>query len=197
MHTRGAAFPLEPNGDRGAMRSIDRAGRTRRTARFDSVLGFMQALWALEQGLNRRSKAMLRASGVTGPQRLVLLVVARLGPIAPGQLARVLHLHPASVTRLARTMEDRGFLRRRRHPRDRRQLLLEVAPRGRRAAAERAGTVESAVRTALTGASSSEVRAAMRLIGRVAARLGAGSSSGDRVPAGASSSRSGRLRPWY
>ncbi len=140
---------------------------------FGPVLSFMQALWALQQGLNRRSKAMFRASGVTGPQRLVVLTVARLGPIAPGQLARLLHLHPASVTRLARTLEDRSLLRRRPHPRDRRQLLLEVAPRARRVANQRTGTVESAVRAALARAPDSEVKAAVRLIRRVAAKLGA------------------------
>ncbi len=145
-----------------------------RTRELGPVLGFMQALWALEQGLNRRSKAMHRAHGITGPQRLVVLVVARLGPMAPGQLARVLHLHPASVTRLARTLERRGLLRRRPHPSDRRQVLLELAPGGRRVAGRRSGTVEAAVRDALVGAAGADVAAAVRLVGRVAARLGAG-----------------------
>lgn len=145
-----------------------------RTSELGPVFGFMQALWALEQGLNRRSKAMHRAHGITGPQRLVVLVVARLGPIAPGRLAGVLHLHPASVTRLARALERRGLLRRRPHPGDRRQILLELAPGGRRVAGRRSGTVEAAVRDALARASRVEVSSAVRLVGRVAARLGAG-----------------------
>ncbi len=145
----------------------------RRSSGFDAVLGFMQALWALEQGLHRASRAMLDATGVTGPQRLVLLVVERLGPIAPGRLAHVLHLHPASVTRLARTMEERSFLRRRRHPRDRRQVLLDLAPRGSRIVARRTGTLEGTVRSVLVRASRAEVSAAVRLITRIAGRLGA------------------------
>jgi DNA-binding MarR family transcriptional regulator len=138
------------------------------------VLGFMQALWALEQGLNRRSKAMLKAHGVTGPQRLAVLVVARLGAIAPGRLARVLHLHPASVTRLARTLERRGFLRRRPHPSDRRQVLLEIAPRGRAVATRRRGTVEQALRTALSQTSRAEIETTLKVLARVTTGLAVG-----------------------
>ena len=159
-----------------------------RTRELGPVFGFMQALWALEQGLNRRSKAMHRAHGITGPQRLVVLVVARLGPIAPGRLASVLHLHPASVTRLARTLERRGMLRRRPHPSDRRQILLELAPRSHRIASRRSGTVEAAVRAALARAPRAEVDSAVRLVRRVATRLGAG--GGAPAPAAGARGRS-------
>ncbi|MBI5068746.1 MAG: MarR family transcriptional regulator [Deltaproteobacteria bacterium] len=137
------------------------------------VLRFMQALWALEHGLNQRSKAMLREHGVTGPQRLVLLVTAKTGPIAPGRLAQVLRVHPASVTRLARTLERRGLLRRRPHPTDGRQVLLELAPRGRKVARSRGGTVESAVRATMDQASRADLLATERLVRALAKRLSA------------------------
>jgi len=136
-----------------------------------AVLRFMQALWSLAHGLDRRSKAMLREHGVTGPQRLVLLVTARTGPIAPGKLAQVLRLHPASVTRLARVLERRGLLRRRRHPTDGRQLLLELGPLGRKVARSRSGTVESAVRATMQRASSADLHATERLVRALARRL--------------------------
>src|SRR5574342_499389 len=113
------------------------------------VLRFMQALWELQQGLNQRSKAMLRRHGVTGPQRLVLLVIRQTGPIAPGKLARLLRLHPASVTRLARALQRRRLLRRRPHPTDGRQILLGLGPEGRRLLKHRSQTVERAVRLAM------------------------------------------------
>lgn len=137
------------------------------------VLRFMQALWALEHGLNQRSKAMLRQHGVTGPQRLVLLVTAKTGPIAPGRLAQVLRVHPASVTRLARTLERRGLLRRRPHPTDGRQVLLELGPLGRKVAQLKGRTVESAVRTTMERASRADLAATERLVRALARRLSA------------------------
>jgi DNA-binding MarR family transcriptional regulator len=131
----------------------------------------MQALWALEHGLNALSKEMNRRVGVTGPQRLVIRVIAQLGPMSPGQLAAVLHLHPASVTRLARSLEARRMLRRRIDPRDRRRLVLDLGPAARRVALPTPGTVEAAIREALAGANEGEVSAALTLIGRIVSAL--------------------------
>jgi trehalose 6-phosphate phosphatase len=135
------------------------------------VLEFMRTLWALEHGLNRRSKEMHRLFGVTGPQRLVVRVVARVGPVTPGRLAKVLHLHPASVTRLARALERRGLLRRRCDPLDRRRLLLELGPGAARVERLEAGTIEEAVRAALEQATPADVAAARRVVEAIAAGL--------------------------
>jgi MarR family transcriptional regulator, organic hydroperoxide resistance regulator len=40
-----------------------------------NVLQFMQLLWAVDHGLQRASKGMLRRLGVTGPQRLALRLI--------------------------------------------------------------------------------------------------------------------------
>jgi DNA-binding MarR family transcriptional regulator len=135
------------------------------------VLGFMEDLRALEQGLNRRSKAMLNRQGVTGPQRLAVRVVGRLGSVRPAQLARLLHSHPSSVTRLVRTLEARGLIRRIADPRHRGRVLLEVGPKAGRVERLRAGTVESAVQEALDAASPRDVAATRRVLGLVTRRL--------------------------
>jgi DNA-binding MarR family transcriptional regulator len=131
----------------------------------------MQELWGLEQGLNSRSKAMLSRYGITGPQRLVVRVVGRLGPISPASLARVLHLHPSSVTRLVRRLEARGYIRRTPAAAHAGRLLLALGTRGGRVEKLGAGTVESAIRSALAAASSSDVEATRRVIGLVTGRL--------------------------
>jgi len=135
------------------------------------VLSFMQVLWELEQGLNRRSKAMLRRYGISGPQRLVVRVVGRLGPVTPASLARVLRVHPASVTRLARTLEGKGMVRRRSDPADRRQILLELGPEGIRMNRLKQGTVEHAIDAALRQSRASEVEVATRVLRRAVRRL--------------------------
>lgn len=132
------------------------------------ALEFMRTLWALEHGLNRRSKDMLRRFGVTGPQRLVVRVVASIGPVAPGRLAKVLHLHPASVTRLAHALERRGFLRRRPDPLDRRRLLLELGPAAPRVERIASGTIEAEVSAALERADPGDVAGARRVVEAIA-----------------------------
>jgi len=137
------------------------------------VLAFMRALWALEQGMNRRSKAMLSSHGVTGPQRLVVRVVGRLGPVGPARLARVLHLHPSSITRLTRRLESRGFVRRKPDPAHRGRFLLVLGARGVRVEHQAVGTVEQAVRSALRSAHPQDVAATRRVLDLVAKRLAA------------------------
>lgn len=153
---------LAPSGGRGGGKALDRLG---------PALDFMRTLWALEHGLNRRSKEMNRRFGVTGPQRLVLRVVAALGPIAPGALAKVLHLHPASVTRLAATLERRRMLHRLADPHDRRGLLLELGPAGVRMERLSKGTIEGAVSDVLARTPPRDVAVARRLVERLADAL--------------------------
>jgi trehalose 6-phosphate phosphatase len=135
------------------------------------VLGFMKDLWALEQGLNQRSRAMLGRHGVTGPQRLVVRVVGQLGPLSPAQLARELHLHPSSVTRLTRRLERSGLIRRAPHPAHRGRFLLTLGPRGGRVEKVGAGTVESAIRSALRTAGPRDLQATRRVLALVTKRL--------------------------
>ena len=55
---------------------------------FDPVLDFMRLLWGIEHRLQSASKRMEAALGITGPQRLVLRVVARFPGLSAGDLAR-------------------------------------------------------------------------------------------------------------
>ncbi|MCM2333260.1 MAG: MarR family transcriptional regulator, partial [Anaeromyxobacteraceae bacterium] len=80
-----------------------------------------------------RSRRLLREAGVTAPQRVLLKVVGRHPGCSPGQLARFLHVTPATVTRVVQRMEASGFLRREPDPGDSRRVRLHLTPRGRRA----------------------------------------------------------------
>jgi len=93
--------------------------------------------------------------------------VGQLGPLTPAQLARVLHLHPSSVTRLIRKLEERRFIRRTAHPAYRGRFLLALGSRGGRVERLHAGTVESAIRSALRSASAADVQAARRVLALV------------------------------
>ena len=136
------------------------------------VLEFLRLLWAIEQGLNRTSRAMLRSHGITGEQRLLVRVLGKLGPTTPGRLATTLHLHPATVIRLARPLERARILVRRPDPGDGRQVLLALGPAARKVDALDAGTVEAAVRAALRKVPAARVGAARDVLVELARQLG-------------------------
>ena len=63
------------------MKTLERVERSASGARapdapsLGPTLDFLRLLWELDHALQRRSKRMARALGLTGPQRLVLRIV--------------------------------------------------------------------------------------------------------------------------
>jgi DNA-binding MarR family transcriptional regulator len=137
------------------------------------VLEFMQILWAVVHGLERSSKGMAADLGVTGPQRLVIRVVGLFPGVSAGELAKVLHVHPSTLTGVLQRLVSQRMVRRIANPADRRRAVLRLAPRGKRINARRRGTIEAAVAAALAQSPPADRRAARRLLQRVADRLGA------------------------
>src|SRR5579862_9755186 len=93
------------------------------------ALRFMQLLWAVAHGLGSRSKEMNRAIGVTGPQRLVLRVVGLRPGLSAGDLARVLHLHPSTLTGVLQRLVAQRLLVRVADHEDRRRVVLRKSIR--------------------------------------------------------------------
>lgn len=134
-------------------------------------LAILRDLWALSHALEARSKWMHRRHGITGPQRLVLKAIGRRRTCSPGEVARELHLDPATVTRLVAGLGVLGLVRRAGDRSDRRRVLLGLTRRGRRIVSRRSGTVEEAVRGALEVAGAQDVAAVRAFIGLLTRRL--------------------------
>ena len=113
------------------------------------ALDFLRLIWAVDHALQRRSKSMAVALGITGPQRLVIRIVGRFPSVHARQLAETLHLHPSSLTALLKRLERRGVIRRRPDGRDRRRLLLGLTRRGQALNSDTPGTIEAAVHRTL------------------------------------------------
>ncbi len=137
----------------------------------DPVLDFMRLLWSIEHGLQRMSKRMENALGITGPQRLVLRVVGRFPDISASELAYLVRLHPSTITGILQRLAARGFLERRRDPADTRRVRLRLNRRALAHTRMQRGTVEHAVRGALTHVGPARVRAARLVLTEVANRL--------------------------
>jgi DNA-binding MarR family transcriptional regulator len=72
------------------------------------VLEFIRLLWATDHGLQSASKAMAARLGVTGSQRLAVRVLSRCPGLSAGELARILHVHPSTLTGVLQRLQSRG-----------------------------------------------------------------------------------------
>jgi len=77
---------------------MNRRAERRSTWPLGPTLDFMRLLWSVEHHLQSTSKLMESRIGITGPQRLVLKVVAQYPGISAKDVAELLRLHPSTIT---------------------------------------------------------------------------------------------------
>lgn len=137
----------------------------------DPTLDFLRLLWSIEHHLQSTSKRMEARLGITGPQRLVLRVVAAYPGISPKEVADVVRLHPSTITGIIQRLTKKGLLLRARDPVDTRRVRLRIQPTGRRFTRRARGTVEHVVEQALKRVPAASVRAAREVLAGIAASL--------------------------
>ena len=138
----------------------------------------MRLLWNIEHNLQSASKLMAARLGITGPQRLVLRVVAQSPGISAKDVARLLHLHPSTVTGILQRLEKKKVLLRGTDPNDTRRVRLRALPSAHRYTRRAPGTVEYAVEQTLRRLTPASVRSARRVLSDVAAALDANGANG-------------------
>jgi DNA-binding MarR family transcriptional regulator len=103
--------------------------------------------------------ALWKATGVTLTQISVLRQL-RTGPVAAGQLGRIVGLSPASTTHLLDRLEERRLVTRQRSVDDRRAVLVHLTEEGQRVLGEAKVLLGSRIHRAIE-AMSEEERARM------------------------------------
>lgn len=172
---------MKETGDRESIRKQEAATLPRMRQQTDApgidpaalpeVLQFMRLLWGLAHALDRASKRMSTELGVTGPQRLVLRVVGLFPGISAGQLARILHVHPSTLTGVLQRLVQQRMLARTPSASDRRRAQLRLTSRGARINQLTSGTVEAAVGRALHELSTRDRAAVQRVFVHLAHHL--------------------------
>ena len=155
----------------------------------EPILEFLRLLWSIEHGLQRMSDRMKADLGVTGPQRLILRVVERFPGISAGELARLLRLHPSTLTGVLQRLVSRGFLERRRDPADSRRASFRLKRRAQGFMTIASGTVEQAVARALDRSGASASRGAVKVLAALAEQLDESEPAWRRSPRAGQSSR--------
>jgi DNA-binding MarR family transcriptional regulator len=135
------------------------------------VLNFMRLLWSVDHGLRSYSKQMAKNVGVTSPQRLVIRMVGRYPGVSAGKLAELLHVHPSTLTGVLDRLVKRGLLERHGDPEDGRRALFELTNRGGHIDELRSGTVEDAVRRAMSRMSENKLGAVADALAELAREL--------------------------
>lgn len=129
------------------------------------ALEFLGLIWAVDHALQTLSKRMHGRIGVTGPQRLLLRIVARFPGLPAGEIAAVMRLDRSTVSGILKRLERRGLVQRRKDARDGRRALIVVTADGRQLAEEYEGTIEGVVEQVLAGLTAAQmttVRSALR-----------------------------------
>jgi DNA-binding MarR family transcriptional regulator len=132
----------------------------------------MRELWALDHALAARAKKLGTRFGITPTQRLVLRIVGQTPGSSAGDAARILHVHPSTLTPVLQQVEERGYVRRAADPLDRRRAVLRLTKRGARVDAASAAEIDEVVRATLARLAPSEVFHARRVVHALTDALG-------------------------
>ncbi|WP_067970630.1 MarR family transcriptional regulator [Nocardiopsis trehalosi] len=81
--------------------------------------------------LARRLRAQRPDASLSLGQSAVLFTLARHGQMTPGALADQEKVQPPSMTRIIAALEERGMVRRTKHPDDQRRQLVDLTDDGR------------------------------------------------------------------
>ncbi len=135
------------------------------------VLDFLRALWGVNHALESTSRRMRSRFGVTGPERMVVRLVGRYPGISAGDLARILLVHPSTLTGLLKRLVARGILIRRADAVDARRALFALTPRGASLDVVKKGTVEAVVTVALRELPPRDVRATAAVLEKLTRTL--------------------------
>lgn len=90
------------------------------------------AIRRIVRAVDLHSRRLVEVYGLTGPQLATLQQARRLGPVSASALARAVHLSQGTVSGILHRLERRELITRSRSEADRRAVIVEVTPEGRR-----------------------------------------------------------------
>jgi DNA-binding MarR family transcriptional regulator len=104
-------------------------------------------------------------------QRMILRIVGRFPEMTAGELARLLHVHPSTLTAPLHRLVRSGMVVRKADAEDGRRARLSLAPEGQEINVIRSGTIEAAVRKALAEMPEEKLEAAREVLAHLARAL--------------------------
>ena len=121
--------------------------------------------------LHRRSDARFAPFGVTADQFVLLATLARRGTLTQRELARRMPSDPSTVRAMLVLLEERGLVRRDRHPDDSRVRLVALTAAGQRKVRQLWKAGESIRSQMIESLQPDEVQTLVNLLSKVAESL--------------------------
>jgi DNA-binding MarR family transcriptional regulator len=169
--SKRSAPPRRSANKLGATRVSKRNKDDGSSAELEPPLALLRAFWALEHAVQRTSMRMEATLGLTAQQRFVVRMLGRLKAVTPGELSRLLHVDPGSVTALVKRLETRRLVARKPDESDGRRHFLSLTARGHKHDVPIPMSVEQAVADAVDESSAAELAAVHRVLARITKRL--------------------------
>jgi DNA-binding MarR family transcriptional regulator len=97
-----------------------------------AALELWQMMLNTFSSLRQSVRPVFAAHGLTGPQWRIFRMLGESDGegLTPGQISEALHVTPGNTTGVLDNLEEAGLVQRRRHPDDRRALLIVFTERG-------------------------------------------------------------------
>ena len=118
----------------------------------------VQLLRRLFKGVHVYSKAVLKRTGLSGPQIWALTIIAAEPGLSLRELAGRMFAHPSTVSGVVERLVQRNALERRTDPEDRRGIKLSLTPAGQRLLKRSPPPVQVGLRRALLRMAAPELR---------------------------------------
>ena len=100
---------------------------TDKSARVSKIIDNIRRLF---KAVNEQSKKAEHETGITGPQLWAIKIIGDLSPVRVSDLARRMHLHPATVVGILDRLESRKLVKRVRSKDDKRVVKVTLTDNG-------------------------------------------------------------------
>jgi DNA-binding MarR family transcriptional regulator len=131
------------------------------------------SLRKIMRAVDLHSRRLFEVFGMTGPQLAALQETGRLGPASAGAIAHAIHLSQGTVTGILTRLENQGLITRTRSEADRRSVMVEITPQGRRVLDLAPSLLQDRFREGLERLEGWERTQILATLQRVAALMGA------------------------
>ena len=127
----------------------------------------VNSLRRLFKAIHEYSKAILRRTGMSGPQLWALTVLEKEPALSLGELSERIFAHPSTVSGIVDRLEERGAVQRVVDREDRRGIRLSLTPLGRRILGKAPPPVQLGLRQALERMPAIRLRALRRSLDEI------------------------------
>ena len=128
-----------------------------------------------------RLEQALKGTGLSLAGWRALRVVNRFGEATMGELADYTLTDRTTLTRVVDDLVEAGLMKRTKPPEDRRKVVMELTPAGRRAAQKGTDLAARDMLDLMRGLPEDDIRTAIRLQQEIVIRLGEGAEQTDRL----------------